>query len=120
MEEGDLLDITSFVNQSVCKLDIRMRVMTNSGANIVDGIWVRRWIDRRNLKLKCRLVARGYLDKQRIEIDRHSSTASHLSHRLALSQAVQHDLVIEAIDISTAFLQGLRFTEVAATITVRA
>ena len=59
------------------------------------------------------MCGRGYLDKQKSFIDRHSSTASRLSHRLACSLMVQHDLDVEAWDISTAFLQGLKFSDIA-------
>ena len=76
----------------------------NGTRNIVDGTWVRRWSNRKTRTLKCRLCSRGFLDKQKASIDKLSSTASRLSHRLALSLAVQWELCIEAWDISTAFL----------------
>ncbi len=64
-----------------------------------------RWI------IKSRLCARGFLDKQKQDIMRHSSTASRLSHKMACSLAVTYHLEIQAWDISTAFLQGLQFNE---------
>ena len=108
---ADREEIRSFVTHTVFKLALACDDRAN---NRVDAIWVRRWKDRRKLLLKCRLCGRGYLDKQKASIDRHSSTASRLSHRLACSQAVIHELDIESIDISTAFLQGLNFSEILA------
>ena len=35
-----------------------------------------------------------------------------VSHRIAVSQSVQHGLDIESVDIATAFLQGLQFQDV--------
>ena len=58
-------------------------------------------------------MLQGFLDKQKLTIDRHSSTASRLSHRLAISLGVTHGLEMECFDISTAFFQGLRFSEIA-------
>ena len=60
------------------------------------------------------------MDKQKYEVSKHSSTASRLSQRIALSQAQtvidEYDkefgeLEIESWDISAAFLQGLTFKE---------
>ena len=70
--------------------------------------------DRGELLVKSRVCSRGYLDRQKMRIDRHLTTASRISHRMALSMAIQHDLALSAMDISTAFLRGLRFSEVSA------
>ena len=113
VEAGDKKEIASFAQHGVFALDAKHGVYAKADRNIVDGIWVRRWINRKSRLLKCRLCSRGFLDKQKTTIDKHSSTASRLSHRLALSMAVQWMLCVEAWDISTAFLQGLRFREAA-------
>ncbi len=106
VDEADRKEIASFVEHTVFKLSLRYG---SNVTNVIDAIWVRRW---KGGQIKCRLCGRGYLDRQKTFIDRHSSTASRLSHRLAVSQAVQHDLDMECIDISTAFLQGLKFSEI--------
>lgn len=109
VDKADREEIQSFVTHAVFKLCLRSGSRVD---NIVDAIWIRRWKNHARMQIKCRLCGRGYLDKQKQSIDRHSSTASRLSHRMAISQAVQHHLEIEALDISSAFLQGLKFSEI--------
>ena len=111
IDAADREEIRSFVKHKVFHLQPLHNFNAN---NIVDAIWVRRWKDRSKLIIKCRLCGRGYLDKQKLAIDRHSSTASRLSHRLAISQSIIYELDVESIDISTAFLQGLNFSEITA------
>jgi hypothetical protein len=109
VEAADRAEMQSFVDHNVFRLDFRRGEVNN----IVDAIWIRRFKTVNGKRsIKSRLCGRGYLDKQKTKIDRHSSTASRLSHRIAVSQAIQHDLEMECIDISTAFLQGLKFSEI--------
>ena len=110
VEDADRREIESFMEHGVFGLDPKRKAEVN---NIIDAAWVRRWKSRSESLSKSRLCGRGFLDRQKSHIDRHSSTASRLSHKLALSQAIQHNLSIEAFDIGTAFLQGLKFSEVA-------
>ena len=58
------------------------------------------------------MCGRGFMDSQRQGIHRHSSTASALSHRLAMTIGAQYDWDCETYDVSTAFLQGLKFQEI--------
>ncbi|CAK0865187.1 unnamed protein product [Prorocentrum cordatum] len=107
VEAADRKEVSSFVQHGIFKL-----APSSASDNTVDGTWVRKWADRSKGLVKSRCCGRGFLDRQKNSIDRHSSTASRLSHRMAVSLGVQHDLVIESLDISTAFLQGLKFSEV--------
>ena len=108
VEEADRKEIQSFVNFKIFKLDLS----TNS-TNTVDAVWVRKWLSRNPPEVKSRCCGRGFLDIQKKGVGRHSSTASMLSHRLAMTMAAQHpDWTIEGFDVKTAFLQGLRFTEI--------
>ena len=109
VEQADYDEVASFAKHEVFEIDLR-----SNATNVVDGVWVRKWKDRSKGLVKSRCCGRGYLDKQKTVVDRHSSTASRLSHRIAVSIATQFDLTMECFDISTAFLQGLRFSEVAA------
>ena len=61
--------------------------------------------------IKSRLCGRGYLDRQKNDVMRHSSTASRLSQRLLCSLCVQYELELETWDISNAFLKGLNYAE---------
>jgi hypothetical protein len=110
VEEADKVEIKSFVVHKWFRLQPRNKFGTE---NRLDGIWVPRWKDRKKRLIKSRMCGRGYLDKQKHYIDRHSSTASRLSHRLAISQGILHNLKFETIDVTTAFLQGLKFSEIA-------
>ena len=86
--------------------------MTPAVDNVVDGVWVRRRKDRKKGIIRSRCCGRGFLDRQKTCIDRHSSTASRLSHKLLCSMAMQLDFKLEAWDISSAFLQGRKFSEI--------
>ena len=107
VDKADRLEVASFVKNKVFEL----RRRNSSASNRVDGTWVRKWADRRLRIVKSRCCSRGFLDKQKGHINKHSSTASRLSHRLACTLGVQNGLYLESFDISTAFLQGLRFDE---------
>ena len=107
VDAADRKEVASFVQHSVFALSKR-----SDSRNTVDGVWVRKWLNRKLGTVKSRCCGRGFLDKQKLCIDRHSSTASRLSHRICCSLAVQFDLTIECFDITTAFLQGLKFSEV--------
>ena len=81
--------------------------------NILDATWARKWKSKDGQwTVKSRLCARGFLDKQELDILRHPSTASRLSHNIACSLSVGYGWDVEAWDISTAFPQGLKFSEV--------
>lgn len=109
IDEADREEAASFLKHKVFELDRR-----DFANNIVDGTWVRRWKDKDKGIIRSRCCGRGFLDRQKNNIDRHSSTASRLSHRLAVSLATTFHLEPEAFDISAAFLQGLRFSEIQA------
>ena len=119
VEEADAAEIQAFVDFDVFRLGSvkGLRQASTSGKlNTIDGIWVRRWKQinedgRVRWIVKSRLCGRGYLDKQKFEIHRHSSTASRVSQRLAVSLCVTERLVMESWDISNAFLQGMSFDE---------
>ena len=108
VEAADKLEVDSFVTHDVFKLHSRQ---ANDVDNMVDAIWVRRFKSRNPLVVKSRMCGRGFMDRQKTSIDKHSSTASRVSHRLAVSQSVVHDLEMETADISTAFLQGMKFQD---------
>ena len=88
VERGDRKEIQSFVSRKAFKLAPR----DQKAHNRVDGTWVRKWADRSKRLVKSRMCARGFLDRQKKSIKKHSSTASRLSHRIACSLGVQHQL----------------------------
>ena len=107
VEKGDRKEVESFVTHKTFKFHPRY----SKAFNRVDGTWVRKWSCRKTKTVKSRMCARGFLNRQKQSVENHSSIASRLSHRLACSLGIQHDLDLEAYDISTAFFQGLRFQE---------
>ena len=109
VEAGDYEEAVSLYSHDVFELDKSV-----NATNVVDGIWVRKWKNREKRIVKSRCCGRGFLDRQKTTVSRHSSTASRLSHRLLCSLAMQFELTLESFDISTAFLQGLKFSEVVA------
>jgi len=108
VQKADHKEIASFIKHAVFKLD-----SVNNSHNTIDAVWVRKWIRRYPPEVKSRMCGRGFLDIQKTRVDRHSSTASALSHRLGITLAAQYGFDVEGFDVSTAFLQGLRFTEIA-------
>ena len=108
VEEADQKEVASFVHFEVFQLD-----RADNSFNTVDAVWVRKWVSRSPPLVKSRCCGRGFLDIQKKGVGRHSSTASMLSHRLAMTLAAQHpSWTVEAFDVKTAFLQGLRFSEI--------
>ena len=107
VEAADNLEIASFVTHEVFKLDLR-----SNARNKIDGTWVRRWKTRNPPVIKSRCCGRGFLDVQRKDVNRHSSTASIISHRLAITYTAINHWTMEGFDVSTAFLRGLKFSEI--------
>ena len=85
----------------------------------MDCLWVRVW---KNGEIKSRLCARGFFDRQKQLIEKHSSTATRLSQRIICSQFMVDGIVhtenpktdpieLVSLDISGTFLQGLDYEE---------
>ena len=114
VKEADRAEIASFIQYKVfeCarKSTAKYRPMM--------CIWVRRWkfkgqgSEKRRI-IKSRLCVRGFLDPQKQGLSKHSSTASRISQRLAISLTVNLDFELESWDISAAFLQGFTFNVLA-------
>ena len=85
VDKADRDEIKSFVTHKVFQLDVQ-----SNSSNEVDAVWIRKWKTRNPPVIKSRMCGRGFLDSQKSKIDRHSSTASIMSHRLGLSVAAQH------------------------------
>ena len=110
VEEADYEEITAFVGFDCFKAT---HVSQADSDNVIDGTWVRKWKHTKDHGwfIKSRLCGRGFLDRQRFDVQRHSSTASRLSQRMILSIGQQMGLDFESLDVSNAFLQGLRFDQ---------
>ena len=61
------------------------------------------------MKLKSRLVSKGFEEDCLEEIPKYSPTINRSSLRAVLSVIVQHNWSVNTIDIKTAFLQGEEF-----------
>ena len=113
VEAADRDELSNFVKHNV----FRARPFDESMTNIIDMTWVRRWkrsagpSGTTTWMVKSRLCGRGFLDRQKSEVQKHSSTASRLSHRILCSIGVQMGYTFELYDISCAFLQGLKFSD---------
>ena len=62
--------------------------------------------------MKCRLCVRGFLDRQRDDMDRYSGTSTRWGQRAVVATAVQRNWNIASLDIAMAFLRGMTFEEV--------
>ena len=85
-------------------------------SNGVNDTWDRTWkfSEERGWLVKSRLCGCGFLDTQRFDVQRHSSTASRLSQRIILSIGQQMGFEFRSLDVSNTFLQGMRFDELEA------
>ena len=88
------------------------RALKSSCSNICSSRWVLRWkeIDGQRA-IKARLTIRGFEDTA--DVSSYASTASRWSQRLIISIAVQQQWPLWVTDISTAFLRGMTFEELA-------
>ena len=89
VEAADKSELDAFIEHDVFAA---VHASSISTGNVLDAVWVRRWKRQGDGSwiVKSRLCGRGFLDSQRHAIQRHSSTASRLSQRLAASLAAQH------------------------------
>ena len=62
--------------------------------------------------MKCRLCVRGFLDRQREDMDRYSGTSTRWGQRAVVATAVQRGWNIASLDIAMAFLRGMTFDEI--------
>ena len=95
-------------------------VPVRPGTNLIDSTWVRKWKRRQqnvngktryDYCVKSRLCCRGFLDKQKYEVLKCSSTATRLSQKVLMSNAANNGFDAESWDISSAFLRGLTFAQ---------
>ena len=118
VEAADRKELKAFLTFKVFALAWRQPGQTY---NEVDGVWVRKWKHNPQAKppepewvVKSRMCGRGFLDKQRHEVQRHSSTATRTSQKMNHSLYMidfgsDEELTMESWDIGNAFLQGLDF-----------
>ena len=63
--------------------------------------------------VKSKLCERGFVEKQKHDVQRHSGKASRLSQKLIVSTPQTHpDFELESWGISTALFQGRNFDEI--------
>ena len=122
VDEADHRELEAFCVHKIFKPKLKSDLP--HGANVVDCVWVRKWAIKYK-KVKSRVCARGCFDKQKQILEKHSSTATRLSQRLVISMGLcngilwndtddPYDIETESLDISTAFLQGLDYSELSA------
>ena len=81
--------------------------------NLCTSRWVLKWKEINGVRsVKARLTIRGFQDMQS-DLATFSSTAARWTQRLILSVCTQRAWEVFVADISTAFLQGLTFAEIA-------
>ena len=86
----------------------------DKASNVLKSKWVLKWKDisdgtSKSRKIKARLVAQGFLDRQ--TTDTFAGTSTRWGQRLLIAIAVQQGWSLWSADISEAFLRGLTFKE---------
>jgi hypothetical protein len=100
-------EIASFVEHKTFK-----RAFRKDCKNVCTSRWVLRWKDIDGQRcVKARLTIRGFQDMA--EVPSFASTASRWGQRLIVSIASQKSWDLWVADVSTAFLRGLDFNELA-------
>ena len=113
VRQADKKEIAAFVRTGIF-LPTRL---TSAAKRPCECIWVRRWkwstdpsTQKRSIIVESRLCVRGYLDPQKWQLSRHSSTATRSSQKLLVSDcAVYEGWSMESLDVNNAFLQGFGF-----------
>ncbi len=86
--EADRSEIASFLEHGIFKL----QYLRYAEVNPMDCVWIRKWKWKNGKRIiKCRLCVRGFLDPQKTQLGRHSSTATRLSQRMVASHAMIYD-----------------------------
>ena len=113
VDAADKAEIAQFVNEGAFKKIHKDQITAEM--TVVDARWIRKWKRHpdRSLRVKSRLCARGFLDKQKGELTTRSTTATRLSQRILVSHAASDaSRTLESIDISGAFLKGFNFEQI--------
>ena len=107
--EADQKEIANFVKHKV----FEVKNLMSAPQRPMSCVWVRKWKKKDGVRvIKARLCVRGFLDPQKSMLTKHSSTATRLSQKLIVSNAVNRDFDMESWDISSAFLQGVSFENI--------
>ena len=82
--------------------------------NVLDARWLHKLkIFDGKKEIKSLLCVRGFKDQQGDSVTTSDSTAARWIQRLVVSVAAMHGWKISIADVSTAFLRGLTFEEIA-------
>ena len=95
------------------------RVPRKGATNILDVRWVGKWKrikakadpTKTVLIIRMRMTLRGFKDRDAAELATFAGTSSRLSKRLVISEAVNRNFKVVAIDIKKAFLKGITYIE---------
>ena len=87
------------------------RAKVQNANNVLKSKWVLKWKAQSDgtKKIKARLVAQGFLDRQQTQT--FAGTSTRWSQRLLISTAVNRGWRLVSADVSEAFLRGLTFKE---------
>ena len=108
--EADRKEIEGFLKHKI----FEVKNLMSATQRPMSCVWVRKWKIKDGKRIvKSRLCVRGFLDPQKSMLTKHSSTATRLSQKLIVSYAACLDFDMESWDISSAFLQGLSFDNIA-------
>jgi hypothetical protein len=107
--EAMMMELLRWVEHGAWKRGAKSRA-----TNVLKSKWVLKWKDigagkDKSRKIKARLVAQGFLDRQ--ETATFAGTSTRWSQRLLVAVAVQMSWELWSADISEAFLRGLTFAE---------
>jgi len=88
------------------------RMLRRNAYNILDSRWVLKWKLKNGVKLiQARLTARGYKDRQSVNMETFSATTSRWGQKLLLVVVMQMGWTLVSMDVSQAFLRGVTFQD---------
>ena len=81
---------------------------------MLDGCWVLKWkITEGHRQIRARLTVRGFKDRQRDLYDTFAGTSTRWGQKAIVAIAVQQDWPVWSADVSSAFLRGQSFEQIA-------
>jgi len=105
--EAALAELEAWVKQKAGRPATAKDFKDKTGLTPVPSRWVNTWkLKDGILRLKRRLVLKGFAERYAQELETASPTASRIGHRIVMLHAARHKTKLVSYDVSTAFLQG--------------
>ena len=112
IEKAMLKELASWIQHSAGKPVRKKEYEKRTGLKALPSRWLIEWKRKEGQRIiKCRLVLKGFAERNQDKLQTRSPTASRTGHRTVHQTAATRKWTLASLDISTAFLQGFRFED---------